>query len=95
MCSIDACASGGLRPVQIAAKTPVPRHRIGSVLESEVGLGTSILGLRVGPITGGQSLHTGPLLVLLFCGKLAAEVLLLSFHHRHLLKQVATLVLRC
>jgi hypothetical protein len=93
MCSIDACASGGLRPVQIAVKAPVPQLCIGSALESEVGLGMSSLGLRVGPFTGGLGLRTGPLRVLLFHDKLAAEVLL-SLCHRQLLKQVVALVLR-
>jgi hypothetical protein len=77
------CASGGLRSVQIDAKTPVPRLRIGSTLEGEVGLGTGRLGLHVGPVR-----------VLLFHREPAAEILFLSLRRRQLLKQVAAPVLR-
>jgi hypothetical protein len=78
MCLIDPCASGGLRPVQIAMKTLVFRLRVGNTLESEVGLSTSRLGLRVGPITSVLGIRMGPVRVLLFRGKLAVEVLFLS-----------------
>jgi hypothetical protein len=61
----------------------MPRLRIGSVSEGEVGLGTSSLGLRVGPVC-----------VLLFRHEPAAEVLFLSLCCRQLLKQVAASVLR-
>jgi hypothetical protein len=78
VCSVDPCESGGLRSVQIAMKTTLPRLCVGSALEGEVGLDTGSLGLRVGPVR-----------VLLFRCEPAAEILFLSLHRRQLLKQVA------
>jgi hypothetical protein len=83
VCSVDPNVGGGLCLVQIAAQTPVPRLRVGSALEGEVGLGTSSLGLCVGPVR-----------IFLFRRKPVAEVLFFSLRRRQLLQQIAALVFR-